>query len=147
MVLYQTHLFCYNLLIWLVTMATNRQNLRKIFKNQLRAVWGIKLKLCSIVSNISLYRNMYIHILFLLPLLMHFGCYGNLKFPLTYNGKNANWDLLLSHCRYFDKSFTEMFLASLSNLWILSKPLNLIGCHGNRKDKFAKNIKSSPQKP
>ena len=26
----------------------------------------------------------------------------------------------------------------LPNIWILSKPLNLIGCHGNRKDKFAK---------
>ena len=25
-------------------------------------------------------------------------------------GKNENWHLLLSHCRYFDKSFTEMFL-------------------------------------
>ena len=30
-------------------------------------------------------------------------------FPLTYNGKRENWPLLLSHCRYFDKSFTEMF--------------------------------------
>ena len=29
---------------------------------------------------------------------------------MTYNGKNENWHLLLSHCRYFDKSFTEMFL-------------------------------------
>ena len=28
-VLYQTYIFCYNLLIWLVTMATNRQNLWK----------------------------------------------------------------------------------------------------------------------
>ena len=36
----------------------------------------------------------------------------------------------------FDKSFTEMFLSS--PLQILSKPLNLIGCHGNQKDKFAK---------
>ena len=28
-VLYQIYLVCYNLLIWLITMATNRQNLRK----------------------------------------------------------------------------------------------------------------------
>ena len=41
-------------------------------------------------------------ILFLLPLLKHFGCFGNLKFPLIYNGKSENWDLLLSQCRYFD---------------------------------------------
>ena len=41
---------------------------------------------------------------------MHFGGYGNLKFPLTYNGKSENWDLLLSHCGNFDKIFTEMFL-------------------------------------
>ena len=26
----------------------------------------------------------------------------------------------------------------LPNIWILSKPLNLISCHGNQKDKFAK---------
>ena len=25
-------------------------------------------------------------------------------------GKNKNWHLLMSHCRYFDKSFIEMFL-------------------------------------
>ena len=53
-VLYQTYLFCYKLLIWLVTMATNRQNLWK--KNQKSTMWGIKLKLCSIVSYISLYK-------------------------------------------------------------------------------------------
>ena len=38
----------------------------------------------------------------------------------------------------------------LPNIWILSKPLDLIGCHGYRKDKFAKNYlkkKSFPQKP
>ena len=73
--------------------------------NSSEAVWGIKLKLCRIVSNNSLYKNC-----FLLLLLKHFGCYGNLKFPLTYNGKNENWDVLLPHCRYFDKSFTELFL-------------------------------------
>ena len=45
---------------------------------------------------------------FLLPLYFHY--YGNLKFPLTYYGKSENLPLLLSHCRYFEKSFTEMFL-------------------------------------
>ena len=38
------------------------------------------------------------------------GCYGNLQLPLTYNWKNENWHLLLYQCRYFDKTFTEMFL-------------------------------------
>ena len=49
---------------------------------------------------------------FLLLLLMYFCCYGNLNFPLTYNGKSENWHLLRFHCRYFDKSFLEMFIAS-----------------------------------
>ena len=46
-VLYQTYLFGSNLLIWLVTMATKRQNLWKIYWkiNSSEAVWGIKLKL------------------------------------------------------------------------------------------------------
>ena len=97
---------------------------------------GMKLELCRNVHNISLYK-----IMFLLLLLICFHCYGNLKFPLTYNGKNETCHSLLSLCRYFDKSFTE-FLCSLSSplltLSILSKLLNLIGCHGNRKAKFAK---------
>ena len=48
--------------------------------------------------------------MFLLPFLMCFHCYGNLKFPVTYNGKSENSLLLLSHCRYFDKAYTEMIL-------------------------------------
>ena len=37
------------------------------------------------------------------------------------------------------KVFQKCSLSSpLLNIWILSKPLILIGCHGNRKDKFAK---------
>ena len=43
---------------------------------------------------------------FLLLLVVCFYCYGNLKFPLAYNGKRETWPLLLSQCRYFDKSFT-----------------------------------------
>ena len=81
--------FCCNFLIWLVTMATNRGNLhQKKSKNiSSEGVWGMKL--CRNVSNISLKKNC-----FLFPLLKHVGCYGNLKFPLTYNGKNENWGLL-----------------------------------------------------
>ena len=46
------------------------------------AIREMKLKLYRNVHNISLYKNV-----FLLLLLMHFGCYGNLHFPLTCNGK------------------------------------------------------------
>ena len=52
---------------------------------------------------------------------MHFSCYGNLMFPLAYNGKSENWDFLLSHCRYYDKSFTEMFVE-----WSSTKPIILV---------------------
>ena len=45
---------------------------------------------------------------FLLPLLMCFRCYGNLKFLLTYNGKSESRPLFLYHCRYFDKSFRDV---------------------------------------
>ena len=55
--------------------------------------------------------------------------------------KNENWHLLLSHCRYFDESCTEMFpeWSSAKHLFIF-KPLDLTGCHGNRKANFAKYI-------
>ena len=67
------------------------------------------------------------------------GCYGNLYFPLTYNGKSGNWQFLLSHCRYLDFFLQKCFLCSpLRFIWILSKSLNLIGCHGNIKGKFSK---------
>ena len=40
----------------------------------------------------------------------------------------------------FTKVFQKCFLSSPLNIRILSKPLNLVGCPGNRKDKFAKKI-------
>ena len=49
-------------------------------------------------------------ICFLLQMLMYFRCYGNLKFPSTYKGKSENLHLLLSHCRDFERSFSEMFI-------------------------------------
>ena len=133
-VLYQTYHFCPNLWIWLVAMATKRINLREKKK-----IISIKLKLCRNVHNISLYKNNdFIAVAHVLPLLWQLSC----KFPLTYNGKSENWHLLISHCRYFDKSFSEIFVE-----WSSAKPLNLIGCHGNQKVNFWKNIKkSTPQK-
>ena len=77
------------------------------------------------------------------------GCYGNLWFPLTYNGKSGKWQYLLSHCSYWDFFLQKCFLNSpIWFIWVLSNLVNSIGCHGNIKGKFWKNIqKSSPQKP
>ena len=52
--------------------------------------------------------------MFLLPLLMYFGCYGNLKFPFTYNVKSAIWVYFIADI--LTKSFSEMLI-------ILSGPL------------------------
>ena len=59
LILYKTYLFCCNLLICLVTMATKRQNLwKKYLKiNSSEAVWGMQLNLCRIVSNNILYKQ------------------------------------------------------------------------------------------
>ena len=71
------------------------------------AIRGMKLKLCRNIHSISLYKH-YV----LLTLLMCFRCYGNLKFPLTCNGKNENWHSLLSRCIYFGKKFQKCSLSS-----------------------------------
>ena len=106
----------------------------KIFSSE--AIRGMNLKLCRNVHNISLYKNyfLYCHWSF------HWLVMGNVKVGL--------------HCYLTTDILTKVLQrCSLSNplpnVWILSKPLNLIGCHGNQKDKFTKeNIqKSSPQKP
>ena len=52
--------------------------------------------------------------MFLLLLLMCFRCYGNLNFPQIYNGKFESMPLFLSDYRYFDKSFTVMFLEHMN---------------------------------
>ena len=37
-------------------------------------------------------------------------------------------------------------IGPLPNIYLLSKPLNLIGYHGNQKAELAKNIQNSTQK-
>ena len=85
------------------------------------------------VNNFTLYK---ILLFFYCRCLLYknFGCYGNFKFPQTYNGKH----LLLFHIRCVDESFLEMLLDGHT---FLSKLLNLIACHGNQKANFAQNIK------
>ena len=97
-----------------------KTNIKKI----LRSCVGNKAKLYRIVSNISFNKKKK----FLLLLFKHFGFYGNLKFPLTYNWKSENCDLLLSHCRYFDKSFTEMFVewSSTKHIILVQTSLTLV---------------------
>ena len=56
-VLHQTYHFSPNLSVWLVAMATERLNLREKKINSAETIRGIKLKLCIIVHNISLYKN------------------------------------------------------------------------------------------
>ena len=47
-------------------------------------------------------------------------------------GTSENWHLLLSHCKYIDETFTEMFLESpLPNIPFLLQPFNFIGYQGN----------------
>ena len=45
---------------------------------------------------------------------MCYCCYGNLKFPKIYNGKSESRPLFLSDYRYFDNSFTVMFLEHMN---------------------------------
>ena len=69
---------------------------------------------------------------------------------MTYNGKSENLDLLLSHCRYFDKSFTEMFLEYSTKLinFVQTTEFDWLQIDGNQMDKFEKKYsKSSAQKP
>ena len=86
-------------------MATERLNLQtNSQKSSPQKLRGMKLKLYINVHYISLYKSgISCDVALVLSLLWL------LKFPLAYNGKRENWPLLLSHCKYFDKSFTEMF--------------------------------------
>ena len=107
----------------------------KIFKKNIssEAIRRMNLKLCRNVHNISLYKNC-----FLLPLLMLFRCYGNLKFPLTYNEKSESRSLFLSHGRYSDRTiFYKCLLNSLPpGIKKLYNFLILICCHGSWKSKM-----------
>ena len=78
-------------------------------------------------------------ILFFIAIALCFCCYGNLKFPLTYNGEEMKIGI---YC-YLTADILEVFQKCLMRgpppkIHFLSKPLNLISFHGNQKAKFAK---------
>ena len=88
----------------------------------------------------------------LLPLLMYYHCYGNLKFPLAYYEKSESRPYLLAITADILTKVLQKCSSNspLPNLSFLSNSLNLIGCHGNQKSKFAatKSVqKLSPKKP
>ena len=56
------------------------------------AIKGMKLKFCINVMTLAS-----TYIIFLLSVPLCFRCYGNLKFPFTYNGQSENWHLFLCY--------------------------------------------------
>ena len=117
-------------------MAKFVKNIKKV--NSSEAIWRIKRKLCRNVNCISLYNNG------LLLLLMFFHCYGNMKFPLTYCEKWKLASVAISLQIFWQKFYRKVPWLVLyqtyhfcPNLWI-----KMIGCQGNRKDLFTKNIKN-----
>ena len=58
------------------------------------AIRRVKLKLCIHAYDISLYKVC----VFLLSLSHYFGCYGNLKFPLSYKTKSGKLQFFENYC-------------------------------------------------
>ena len=61
-----------------------------------RRIWRREANVIILLGNSGYYRKGVFY-----PSRKKTGCYGNLQFPLTYDGEK--WHLLLSHWRYFDK--------------------------------------------
>ena len=72
---------------------------KKIISSE--AIRGIKLKLCRNLHNINRYKNGVFYCR-----CSCFHCY----ISIDLQAKIENWLLLLTHCSYFDTSFTEIFL-------------------------------------
>ena len=135
LVLYQPYEFCPNRWIWLVAMATETLNLRKNIQESSPQKplggWSWSRN----VHSISRYKN-YVFIAVAHVLSSLWQLIVSIDF---YNGKVGLY--FYSTADILTKVFQKCSLSSpLPNIWILSKPLNLIGCHGNRKDKFTKKI-------
>ena len=97
----------------------------------------MKLKLCRNVHNISLYKNC----VFYCRCSCAFVAMATYSFHILIMGKVKVALYFYLIADILTKKFQKCSLSSpLPNIWILSKPLNLIGCHhlGNWKDKSAK---------
>ena len=78
---------------------------------------------------------------FLLSLSNYFGCYGNLKFPLTYKAKSGNSQFLPFHSGYEILFLHKCLLSGPPRFrQLLSKSLYSFGCYSNVKGKFSKKI-------
>ena len=75
--------------------------MKKYLKIFSKAVRRMKLKLYMHAYDINLYN-----VCVLLSLSNYFGCFGNLKFPLSYTGKSGNCQFLLFHWGYLNIIFT-----------------------------------------
>ena len=78
---------------------------------------------------------------FLLSLPMCFRCFGNLKFHSLIIGKVEIGIYFCVTADILKNVLQKCFCSSpLPIIWILSKSLILIGCHGNRNATFSKKI-------
>ena len=62
-------------------------------------------------------------------------------------GKVEIGNFFQSQWGYLDFFYRNVSLIVLCFVLLLSKLLNLIGCQGNKKGKFSKNVKKTSQKP
>ena len=122
---------------WLVAMATERLNYQKYSKIiSSEVIRGMKLKFCRNVHNIRIYKNLFlIAVTHVLSLLWHL-----LKVSIDLQWEKVKVGL---YCYLIADILTKVLQkcslnSPLPNIWILSKPLKLIGCHDNRKYKFSK---------
>ena len=142
-VLYQICEFCPNCWIWLVAMAIERLNLRKNIEKLSRQKplrgWGWDF----VEMFITLASTKFC---FLLPLLTCFHCCDNLSFRrLTMENIKVGLYFYLT-ADILTKVLQKCSLSSpLPNIWILSKPLNLIVAMATEKLILRTNFqKSSP---
>ena len=103
------------------------------------------MKLGRTVHGINLYKKK----CFLLPLLYStLGAMSILSLHSLIMGKMINGNYFYLIVDILTNILQKCLLSgSLPNIQFFSKPVNLIGCHGNQKAEFANNIqKSTPQK-
>ena len=90
--------------------------LEKNIQKSSETIRGMKLKLCRNVHNISLYKKY----VFYYRCPCAFVSKATL-FPLTYNEKGESGSLLLSHCRYFDRTFFINVCCVVHHSWSSTK--------------------------